>query len=137
VKRKVFKCSQCNAIIDARQPNCKFCGEKQSYESRTEFLDRQLIDINCQKCGCNKSFYATSNYFNISTCCECGAETSCKDKVWMPPPAVKTIKCPYCNSYNVKKITKSSKVAHGITFGFFAASKLVNQWHCNNCKSDF
>lgn len=137
MKRKEFRCSKCNKIIDARKPNCKFCGEKQSYESRAEFLDRQLIDIECPKCGCNKSFFTTSDYFDMSVCCECGEETSCIDKVNFPPPTVQTVKCPYCQSTNVKKISKSSKLAHGITFGIFATSKLVHQWHCNNCKSDF
>ena len=137
MKRKVFRCSKCDAIIDARKPNCKYCGEKQSYESRAEFLDRTLIDIECPKCGCNKSFYATSNFFDISVCCECGEETSSNDKVKFPVPTVQSTKCPYCGSSSVKKISTTKKIAYGSTFGILAASKLVHQWHCNNCKSDF
>lgn len=136
MSKKVFRCSKCNAIIDARKPNCKFCGEKQSYESRAAFLERQLVDIKCPKCGCGKSFYTTCSALDMTDCCECGAETSCTYKVPLPPP-IRIVRCPYCNSIDVKKISKTSKLAHGITFGVFAASKLVNQWHCNNCKSDF
>lgn len=50
---------------------------------------------------------------------------------------VSSPKCPYCNSTNVKKITMTSKVTHGAIFGLFGARKILKQWHCNNCKSDF
>lgn len=47
-----------------------------------------------------------------------------------------TIKCPYCQSTNTKKL---DVINRGVSFGFFgfASSKVGKQWHCNNCKSDF
>lgn len=45
--------------------------------------------------------------------------------------------CPYCHSTDVKKITMTSKVTHGAVFGLFGARKILKQWHCNKCKSDF
>ena len=136
--RKIYRCFNCLSPMDARKTTCPVCKKKQPYEDRAEFLNRDLIDIECPKCGCKKSFYATSAYFNISSCCECGAETSCEDKAPLPMKSKSLgIKCPYCGSFNTKKISTTSKVAYGATFGIFAASKIANQWHCNNCKSDF
>ena len=47
-----------------------------------------------------------------------------------------TVKCPYCNSTNTKKISTLSRMGSFATFGF-AGKKVGKQWHCNNCKSDF
>ena len=134
---KSFKCFNCNSTIDAHEPNCPYCNEKQSYESRAKYLERKLINIECPKCGCNKSFYATSSYFNISYCCDCGAETSCKDKVPLPAPTITNVYCPYCNATDIKKITTSSKIGRIAIFGILSLGKVTKQWHCNNCKSDF
>lgn len=46
------------------------------------------------------------------------------------------VKCVYCKSTNVKKISTSSKVVNTALFGFFGTKK-HKQWHCNNCNSDF
>lgn len=48
-----------------------------------------------------------------------------------------TVKCPYCQSTNTKKISNVSKAGSVAVFGVFAAGKVSKQWHCNNCKSDF
>ena len=47
-----------------------------------------------------------------------------------------TVKCPYCNSNNVKKITTVNRAVSTGMVGI-ASSKIGKQWHCNNCKSDF
>lgn len=47
------------------------------------------------------------------------------------------VKCPYCGSRNTKKISKMSKASSVAVFGVLAAGKVVKEWHCNNCKSDF
>ncbi len=45
-------------------------------------------------------------------------------------------KCPYCKSYNTKKISAASR---GLSFGLFGfgSGKVGKQWHCKSCKSDF
>lgn len=48
-----------------------------------------------------------------------------------------SVKCPYCNSINVKKISGISKAGNVALWGIFAIGKVNKQWHCNNCKSDF
>ena len=47
------------------------------------------------------------------------------------------VKCPYCRSIDIRKITLTSKAVHTALFGIFSVSKNSKQWHCNNCNSDF
>lgn len=47
-----------------------------------------------------------------------------------------TIKCPYCQSSNITKISTAGRVVSVGLFGL-ASGKIGKQWHCNNCKSDF
>lgn len=48
-----------------------------------------------------------------------------------------SVKCPYCNSTNVRKISGMSKAGNVALWGIFAIGKVSKQWHCNSCKSDF
>lgn len=47
-----------------------------------------------------------------------------------------TIKCPYCNSADVVKISTLNRAVSVGLVGL-ASSKIGKQFHCNNCKSDF
>lgn len=47
-----------------------------------------------------------------------------------------SVKCPYCNSLNTKKISGFAKGANTALFGFFG-TKRHKQWHCKSCDSDF
>lgn len=49
---------------------------------------------------------------------------------------VPLVKCPYCQSNNVKKITTVNRAVSTGMVGI-ASSKIGKQWHCNSCKSDF
>lgn len=46
------------------------------------------------------------------------------------------IKCPYCSSTNVEKISVTSRIVSTGIFGL-GSKKIGKQWHCKNCKSDF
>ncbi len=46
------------------------------------------------------------------------------------------IKCPYCKSTSVKKISTTSRVVSTGLFGL-ASKKIGKQRHCNGCGSDF
>lgn len=48
-----------------------------------------------------------------------------------------TVKCPYCQSVNTRRISTISKMARVSLFGKYAMRKVLSQWHCNNCGSDF
>ena len=47
-----------------------------------------------------------------------------------------SIKCPYCKSTNVSKISTAGRAVSVGLFGL-ASGKIGKQWHCNKCKSDF
>lgn len=46
------------------------------------------------------------------------------------------VKCPYCNSTNVTKISTVDRVVSTGLFGL-TSKKIGKQWHCNECKSNF
>ena len=46
------------------------------------------------------------------------------------------VRCPFCNTTNVKKISGTSKAISIFGLGILS-NKIGKQWHCNNCKSDF
>lgn len=46
------------------------------------------------------------------------------------------VKCPYCKSDNVRKISATSRASSVMMFGILS-KKIGKQWRCNNCKSDF
>lgn len=46
------------------------------------------------------------------------------------------VKCPYCNSTDVSKISTAGRVVSVGLFGL-GSSKIGKQWHCKKCGSDF
>ena len=46
------------------------------------------------------------------------------------------VQCPYCKSFDIKKISTGSRIVSTGLFGL-GSSKIGKQWHCNSCKSDF
>lgn len=48
----------------------------------------------------------------------------------------KKVECPYCHSKNTKKITATSKLVNVAAWGIYG-NKWRQQWHCNECDSDF
>lgn len=95
------------------------------------------IEIECPKCGHNISVRKKiKNIMEYATCENCGEITYKKlnESILNKTPQVK---CPYCNSTNVKKITKASKAGSIALFGVFAIGKATKEWHCNNCNSNF
>lgn len=46
------------------------------------------------------------------------------------------IKCPYCQSSNIAKISTAGRVVSVGLFGL-ASGKIGKQWHCKKCGSDF
>ena len=100
-----------------------------------------IIDIVCKECGCNKSriIYSIGPKGKLEggECANCGALTYSK---WIYTNDIENqyvVKCPFCQSSNVKKISGASKAASAIAFGIFALGKVTKTWHCNNCGSNF
>ena len=74
----------------------------------------------------------------LINCPECGREVS--DVAKMCPacgaPIDTAVRCPKCNSKNVKIISGASKVASIAMWGVFAANKVRSRYVCNDCKSE-
>ena len=95
-----------------------------------------IIEAKCPKCRHNESKQMMlGNHTEYDLCLNCGTHTYCKIIKNLQHNI--NVECPYCKSTSVKKISTTSKIAYGATLGILAGSKLVHQWHCNNCKSDF
>ena len=98
-----------------------------------------IVEIECPKCGHNQSYQKIlfDNAAEFGECMKCGELTYNKVLNGITYGKTPTVKCPYCNSTNTKKISTVSKAAGVALFGVLAAGKVVHQWRCNNCKSDF
>ena len=47
------------------------------------------------------------------------------------------VKCHYCGSTNVYKISLMSKAIHNSIFGIWSLGRNTKEFHCNNCGADF
>ncbi len=47
------------------------------------------------------------------------------------------VKCPYCQSYNTRKIGTFAKAMNAALFGALSISVNSKNFHCNQCGSDF
>lgn len=101
---------------------------------------KKTINFMCPICGHNKAIYNKNDFWEWADC------KKCKERIYRNKikeyPDIKTspkpkVCCPYCNSFDTKKITATSKAANVFFFGIFAIGKTTKEWHCNNCKSDF
>lgn len=92
----------------------------------------QIINIKCQKCGCETSEVIPTESGTAAMCTQCMNIVKLND--------VKTftnqVECPYCHSTDTSKITTTAKAVNIALFGLLG-NKRKHQWHCNNCKSDF
>lgn len=46
------------------------------------------------------------------------------------------VACPYCQSYNTRRITSTAKAADAVMFGVYGQKRRY-QWHCDTCNSNF
>lgn len=137
---KKYHCVRCYQRINPRLSTCPYCKTRQPVDLRANALGEKVVDIECKSCGCKQSFYQNDKYLESASCVDCGKITysSTEGKIPLPKAILpQGAKCPYCGSTYTKKISTTSKVAHVATLGVLGASKVVHQWHCKNCKSDF
>lgn len=102
------------------------------------------FQIKCEKCGYDFSQLITmegpKGISKIGTCLKCHNttyESFEPNPDYIEPTNFYGVKCPFCQSSNVKKISGTSKAASAIAFGVFALGKVTKTWHCNNCGSNF
>lgn len=138
---KTYKCVNCRKVINPMHNHvCPFCGSEQPLEDRAYALGDTIVDIKCEKCGFEESFYRSDSYMDVAYCPKCGETTYSNTdgkKPMLTYAPVPEIECPYCHSKNTKKISGMSKAGNIAIWGIFSIGKVTKQWHCNNCKSDF
>lgn len=100
-------------------------------------MEREIIKYTCDKCGCETSYKNISKFSESGECTKCGNMTYYKKTKEYDLQKPITVKCPYCNSTNTKKISSATKAGNVALFGIFSMGKVTKQWHCNDCKSDF
>lgn len=134
------KCAHIEYLFTAPQ-NCKYCGHLLASVNFTyiEFcseLKQQGYSLDDALNLFEERYIAGNSEFSEEArearLCE-------KRKQDLYRPISKTpnqVKCPYCQSVNVKKITTVGRAVSVGVFGI-ASGKIGKQWHCNNCKSDF
>lgn len=92
----------------------------------------QIVNIKCQKCGCETSEVIPTENGTAAMCTQCMNIIKLNDNKTF----LSQIECPYCHSTNTTKITTVAKAVNVALFGLLG-NKRKHQWHCNNCKSDF
>ena len=98
--------------------------------SRMKFFDKSdTYSTKCEYCNIEMTYIGEKR---TST-----EEDERREKLKNSIVSNPTVKCPYCNSINTKKISGMSKAGSVALFGIFAMGKVSKQWHCNNCNSDF
>lgn len=138
---KTYRCVNCNRVIDPMYNHiCPHCNVEQPLEGRANALNRIIVDIKCENCGFEKSFFDSDDYMDEAYCPKC-LKTTYVNKIGKkkiePLPYVQEVECPYCHSKNTKKISGMSKAGSIALWGIFSIGKVTKQRHCNNCKSDF
>ncbi len=98
------------------------------------------IEIECPKCKNMTSYRKIlfDNAAEFGECTKCGELTYNKviNGISKNPQNPCGVRCPYCNSKNVKKISGLSKFKSITIFGLLS-NKINKKWHCNDCKSNF
>ncbi len=91
---------------------CPKCGKKYP-----------VLKVNCDKCG-----YSTDGYRKKMEKLQSEVHDTKSNKA--------KVKCPYCSSGNVTKISNIQRSLSTYLLGL-GSSKIGRQWHCNDCNSDF
>lgn len=146
-ERIEHKCSKCggdfmykmDTITDnLYQLECPNCKHNEGYAIGEL---PEPIDYTCDKCSNTKAYRGEKDGLIYCRCTNCFAFNIIKlperDRTVIPVDETHEVRCPYCNSNNVKKISTTSKVVSTAAIGLATMGKVNSQWHCNNCKSDF
>ena len=97
--------------------------------------EQRIIKIICKHCGNGESIIKQLESLEFGECTECHKMTYSKQ--FSANTNNKIVRCPYCNHWDTKKISKASKVGSVALWGVYGLAKASKEWHCNNCGSDF
>lgn len=100
-------------------------------------MEEKTVEYICPFCGNDKMKICKVINLEIGECTLCEKRIYEKDLKNKTFNQFQPVRCPYCSSTNVTKITTASKVKNALLFGAFAISKNSKEWRCHNCKSEF
>lgn len=155
----LINCPECNKEISDKAEHCINCGYKlpkqepmfqglycPSCLNMSWIMDKDNGECPFCKIKMNDSIYGTfkdvmhytENHPELKQSPEFSEEAYNKRINYVPVEysSSSSVKCPYCQSTNVKKISFTSRTISTGLFGL-GSKKIGKQWHCNNCKSDF
>lgn len=139
----LIKCPECGKEISDKSDKCIHCGfPLRSTPLLQENINGQYYDVTFLT-DTNMPFINKIKQLNELTNCGLVQAKEIAHKYHIIQESSKRVeednkvRCPYCNSTNVKKITTTSKAVHTAIFGIFSMGRNSKQWHCNDCKSDF
>lgn len=101
-------------------------------------MENQIINFKCKYCGHNQAYKKENVLMVYAECLQCHEPTvlESKNKVFESKKSKILVKCTYCGSTDVKKISTLGR-ASSVTLLGLASKKIGKQFHCNNCGSDF
>lgn len=143
----LIKCAECGKEISDKAGSCPHCGCPMSYtlkklkEQERKLEEQENKDKLMYECPVCHVKYKNG----VIECDVCGYRTipskttgiNISDNIMIKNnPEPNQIRCKYCNSTNVKKISGFSRIESVAMFGIFS-KKIHKEFHCNNCGADF
>lgn len=129
------KCGNIKFLTYDEPETCKYCGTllsetRYTWEDSLQQGDTTIISI-------IENEYILNNPKSSPEAKQKRIEQDRIDGIYQTLHASSTsVKCPYCQSEDVKKISVAGRAASVGLFGL-TSKKIGKQWHCNRCKSDF
>ena len=132
------KCGDVKTITFSLPEDCKYCGHT-LIETRYTFEEFLKIEHN-EAIKAVEEEYIIGNPEFSEEAKQARLKKERHDRIYGTSGSSKSsssaVKCPYCKSPNVKKITTAGRAVSVGLFGL-ASKKIGKQWHCNKCGSDF
>lgn len=140
---KILYCPACGSEVNIITCKCNRC-ETDIKPFESEFDLKYYMEESNKKYGHSGNFYNILEEREIFSNPHYNAGKYNKAKEIESENSIKTFnkinnmnnnnipKCPTCQSTNIKKISSTRKVAHGLTFGIFSKTAF-SQYECNNC----
>lgn len=132
----LIHCMECDKEISDKSESCPNCGCPTSLT--IEAINKaKLMEENKDKmfytCPvCHKDYEK-----GTMACTLCGYEAiPSKTKPQPPKTNPNQVKCPFCGSPDVRKITQFNRAMGSLFFGFNSPNH-GKQWNCRNCDSFF
>lgn len=156
----LIKCPECNKEISEKAKCCPNCGYELPIKQPIfqgiycpKCLDSGFRTQEQQKCWLCKieminsiegtieeTHSYTDNHPELKNSPEFDEQAYQRRINWVPVEygshKSNVVKCPYCSSSNITKISTVNRVVSTGLFGL-GSKKIGKQWHCNQCKSDF